>query len=75
MKDREKNYRMFLALSDKSICIIPRWGNTALQDAIRFEQQDVANLLMQYQESYTSSLKRTEDERRQMSLENLESMV
>ncbi|XP_073470025.1 glutaminase liver isoform, mitochondrial isoform X1 [Aquarana catesbeiana] len=52
-----------------------RWGNTALQDAIRFEQQDVANLLMEYQETYTSRLKSTEDERRQMSLENLESMV
>ncbi|CAI9538201.1 unnamed protein product [Staurois parvus] len=52
-----------------------RWGNTALQDAIRFEQHDVANLLMEYQESYASSLKSTESERRQMSLENLESMV
>ncbi|XP_018417524.1 PREDICTED: glutaminase liver isoform, mitochondrial [Nanorana parkeri] len=52
-----------------------RWGNTPLEDAIRFQQHDVVNLLTEYQESYARSQKITEKEQDQMSLENLESMV
>ncbi|XP_068123667.1 glutaminase liver isoform, mitochondrial isoform X1 [Hyperolius riggenbachi] len=52
-----------------------RWGNTPLQDAMRFERQEVVNMLLQYQESYTRIQNDTERERRPMSLENLESMV
>nr|DBA32888.1 TPA: hypothetical protein GDO54_000640 [Pyxicephalus adspersus] len=52
-----------------------RWGNTPLQEAIRFEQHDIVNVLMEYQESYARRQKSTERDERQMSLENLESMV
>ncbi|KAE8626536.1 hypothetical protein XENTR_v10006658 [Xenopus tropicalis] len=52
-----------------------RWGNTPLQDAIRFERHDVVTLLSEYQEAYQKYLRGPESSEEQMSLENLESMV
>ncbi|KAM4702366.1 glutaminase liver isoform, mitochondrial [Discoglossus pictus] len=52
-----------------------RWGNTPLQDAIRFGRQEVVILLTEYQKSYKKIHSRVESPEEQISLQNLTSMV
>ncbi|KAM3935201.1 glutaminase liver isoform, mitochondrial isoform 2-T2 [Leptodactylus fuscus] len=52
-----------------------RWGNTPLQDAIKFERHDVVKLLTEYQETYVKRHMGVESSEEHLSLENLKSMV
>ncbi|MEE6471561.1 hypothetical protein FKM82_009301 [Ascaphus truei] len=52
-----------------------RWGNIPLQEAARFERQEVVKLLTEYQESYKNCQNGVRHTEEQMSLKNLESMV
>ncbi|KAG8452501.1 hypothetical protein GDO86_004330 [Hymenochirus boettgeri] len=52
-----------------------RWGNTPLQDAVRFKRHEVENILTEYQETYRNFQREAKNLEDQMSLENLESMV
>ncbi|KAM4796028.1 glutaminase liver isoform, mitochondrial [Rhinophrynus dorsalis] len=52
-----------------------RWGNTPLQEAIRFERHEVAELLTEYQKSFKNIQRESSGSREQISLENLGSMV
>ncbi|XP_053564115.1 glutaminase liver isoform, mitochondrial [Bombina bombina] len=52
-----------------------RWGNTALQDAVRFGRHQVVNLLTDYQEHYKKIQNGDKMTEEQISLESLKSMV